>query len=121
MVTPKVARWVPAAHLMAAGLALAAIGNFMLAQIDGGTSLWVLVAGTVIVGLGLSPMFTLANDLIIGSAPPERAGAASGISETGAELGIALSIVPTNTPSRTVSPTETLRHVGERSESGRPV
>jgi MFS transporter, DHA2 family, multidrug resistance protein len=37
-------------------------------------------------------LFTLTNDLIIGSAPPERAGAASGISETGAELGGALSI-----------------------------
>ena len=34
----------------------------------------------------------LFRSLIIGSAPPERAGAASGISETGAELGGALSI-----------------------------
>ena len=40
--------------------------------------------------LGLAPLFTVTNDLIIGSAPPERAGAASGISETGAELGGAL-------------------------------
>ena len=37
-------------------------------------------------------MFTLATDLIVGSAPPERAGAASAISETGAELGGALGI-----------------------------
>jgi DHA2 family multidrug resistance protein-like MFS transporter len=34
----------------------------------------------------------LTNDLILGAAPPERAGAASAISETGAELGGALSI-----------------------------
>jgi DHA2 family multidrug resistance protein-like MFS transporter len=46
----------------------------------------------VIYSLGLAPLFTLTNDLIIGTAPPERAGAASGISETGAELGGALSI-----------------------------
>src|SRR5256885_8347424 len=39
-----------------------------------------------------SPLFTLTNDVIIGSAPPERAGAASGISETCAELGGALGI-----------------------------
>ena len=37
-------------------------------------------------------MFTLTTDLIVGSAPPERAGAASAISETGAELGGALGI-----------------------------
>ena len=37
-------------------------------------------------------MFTATTDLVVGSAPPERAGAASGISETGAELGGALGI-----------------------------
>lgn len=42
--------------------------------------------------LGASPLFTLTNDIIIGSAPPERAGAASGISETCAEFGGALGI-----------------------------
>jgi DHA2 family multidrug resistance protein-like MFS transporter len=42
--------------------------------------------------LGASPVFTLTNDIIIGSAPPERAGAASGISETCAEFGGALGI-----------------------------
>jgi DHA2 family multidrug resistance protein-like MFS transporter len=35
---------------------------------------------------------TLATELAVGSAPPERAGAASGISETSAELGGALGI-----------------------------
>jgi DHA2 family multidrug resistance protein-like MFS transporter len=37
-------------------------------------------------------VFTLTNDLIIGGAPPEQAGAASGISETASELGGALGI-----------------------------
>jgi len=46
----------------------------------------------VIFSLGLSPIFTLTTDLIVGAAPAERAGAASAISETGAELGGALSI-----------------------------
>jgi DHA2 family multidrug resistance protein-like MFS transporter len=50
------------------------------------------VAASVVYSLGFAPIFTLTNDLIISSAPPERAGAASGISETGAELGGALSI-----------------------------
>jgi DHA2 family multidrug resistance protein-like MFS transporter len=42
--------------------------------------------------LGLAPVITLTTDVIVGSAPPERAGAASAISETGAELGGALGI-----------------------------
>lgn len=44
------------------------------------------------ISLGLAPVFGLTTELIVGSAPPERAGAASGISETGAELGGALGI-----------------------------
>ena len=35
---------------------------------------------------------TLTTDLIVGAAPPERAGAAAAISETGSELGGALGI-----------------------------
>src|SRR2546425_204858 len=50
------------------------------------------VASTVVFSLGLSPVFTLANDLIIGAAPPERAGAASAISETCSEFGGRLAI-----------------------------
>ena len=46
----------------------------------------------VVYSLGLAPVFTLATDIIVGSAPPERAGAASAISETGSEFGGALGI-----------------------------
>jgi DHA2 family multidrug resistance protein-like MFS transporter len=46
----------------------------------------------VVVALGLAPVFTLATDLVIGSAPPERAGGAAAISETSSELGGALGI-----------------------------
>jgi DHA2 family multidrug resistance protein-like MFS transporter len=90
--TPRLAVRLPRAPLIAGGLGLAAVGNAMLAWLDGSTSMWVLAAANVLVGLGLSPMMTLANDLILSNAPPERAGAASGISETGAELGVALGI-----------------------------
>jgi DHA2 family multidrug resistance protein-like MFS transporter len=57
-----------------------------------GSSLALFVAGDVVSSLGLAPVFTLATDLIIGSAPPERAGAAAALSETGSELGGALGI-----------------------------
>jgi MFS transporter, DHA2 family, multidrug resistance protein len=46
----------------------------------------------VIISIGLAPVITLATELIVGSAPPEQAGAATGISETSGELGGALGI-----------------------------
>jgi DHA2 family multidrug resistance protein-like MFS transporter len=50
------------------------------------------VAGSVAFSLGSAPMTTLATDLMVGTAPPDRAGAASGISETSSEFGGALGI-----------------------------
>jgi DHA2 family multidrug resistance protein-like MFS transporter len=46
----------------------------------------------VVFALGLAPLYTLAADLMVGSVPPERAGAAAGISETSSEFGGALGI-----------------------------
>jgi DHA2 family multidrug resistance protein-like MFS transporter len=42
--------------------------------------------------LGLAPVFTLATDMMVGTAPPERAGAAAAVSETSSEFGGALGI-----------------------------
>jgi MFS transporter, DHA2 family, multidrug resistance protein len=64
----------------------------VLTQVGASAGLAPLIAGSVIISLGLAPVFALTTELIVGSAPPERAGAASGISETGAELGGALGI-----------------------------
>jgi DHA2 family multidrug resistance protein-like MFS transporter len=92
LVVPRIAHLIRPAHFIAGGLAFGAIGFAMMTQLDASTGLAILVPATVIFSLGLSPLFTLTNDLIISSAPPERAGAASGISETCAELGGALGI-----------------------------
>jgi DHA2 family multidrug resistance protein-like MFS transporter len=92
-VTPRIAQRVGARSLIAGGLGLAALGLAMLTQVgrqDGG--LTILVMASVVISLGFAPVFGLTTELIVGSAPPERAGAASGISETGAELGGALGI-----------------------------
>ena len=92
LLAPLVARRVRPAFVMAAGLALSAVGFGMVAQIGAGSGLPVLVAGSVIFSLGVAPVGTLATDLMVGSATPEKAGAASGISETSAEFGGALGI-----------------------------
>jgi DHA2 family multidrug resistance protein-like MFS transporter len=92
MLTPLIVRRVRPAFVIAAGLALAASGFGLFTQVGAGTSLAVFVAGTVVWALGLAPVFTVTIDLIVGAAPPERAGAASAVSETSAELGGALGI-----------------------------
>jgi MFS transporter, DHA2 family, multidrug resistance protein len=89
---PRLLRRFRPAYVIGAGLAMSAVGLAMLTQLDGSPGLTVLVGASVIISLGLAPVFTATTDLIVGSAPPERAGAASGISETGAELGGAVGI-----------------------------
>jgi DHA2 family multidrug resistance protein-like MFS transporter len=93
LATPALARRIPPAPLMAWGLVLSSIGYFLLTTIGQSTAhLPLFAVATTILSFGASPLFTLTNDIIIGSAPPERAGAASGISETCAEFGGALGI-----------------------------
>ena len=68
------------------------MGFAVLAQVGGPDGLAALVTGYVVLSLGLAPVFTLATDLIVGTAPPEQAGAASAVAETSSELGGALGI-----------------------------
>ena len=92
LLAPAFVKRVRPATVMAAGLAIAAVGLLGLTQVGVDEGLGVLVGSSVVYSLGIAPVFTLTNDLILGAAPPERAGSASAISETGAELGGALSI-----------------------------
>ena len=92
LLAPVIVRRLRPAFVMAGGLTLAAIGFAMFTRIDGSTSFAVFACGSTMFALGLAPVFTLTTDLIVGAAPPERAGAASALSETSAEFGGALGI-----------------------------
>jgi DHA2 family multidrug resistance protein-like MFS transporter len=92
MLAPRVSRIVRPAFGVAGGLLLTAAGLGLLTQVDPSSGLTPVVAGSIVFSIGLGPVFILATDLIVGTAPAERAGAASAISETGAELGGALGI-----------------------------
>jgi MFS transporter, DHA2 family, multidrug resistance protein len=89
---PVIVRWARPAYVMAGGLVVASVGFAALTQVAGPNGLAALVTGYVLLSLGLAPVFTLATDLIVGTVPPERAGAASAIAETSSELGGALGI-----------------------------
>jgi MFS transporter, DHA2 family, multidrug resistance protein len=91
---PRILRVVRPAYVVGGGLAMAAVGLGVLTQVGGSANadLAILAGASLVISLGLAPVFTATTDLIVSSAPPERAGAASGISETGGELGGALGI-----------------------------
>jgi DHA2 family multidrug resistance protein-like MFS transporter len=89
---PRVLGRVRPAYVVAAGLAAAAAGLFLLATAQVDEGLPALVAASVVISAGMGPVFGLTTEMVVGSAPPEKAGAASGISETAAELGGALGI-----------------------------
>jgi DHA2 family multidrug resistance protein-like MFS transporter len=92
MLTPLLVRRIRPGFVIAGGLVLAGAGFALLTQVAADSALATLVTGSVVFALGLAPVYTLAADLMVGTAPPERAGAAAGISETSSEFGGALGI-----------------------------
>ncbi|MEV6446307.1 MFS transporter [Amycolatopsis sp. NPDC051716] len=104
---PVLARKFRPAYVVAAGMVIAAIGYLVLALVGfdvvfarGGHDTVLLHGDTlalVVVGWALAlggnglPAGLLVG-MIIGSAPPEKAGSASAIQQTGTELGLALGI-----------------------------
>jgi DHA2 family multidrug resistance protein-like MFS transporter len=90
--TPSLAKRIRPAYLMSAGLVIAALGMGIVTTLDAGSSLWLLALSQGVIALGMGPTFILGLDMIVGTAPPERAGAASAISETAQEFGFALGV-----------------------------
>ncbi len=92
MAAPYLARTFSPHRVIALGFLVSALGFGYLTQLDGVTSPWPMFAGMVVFCLGLSPIGAITTDLVMAEAPPERAGAASAISETSFEFGGALGI-----------------------------
>ncbi len=92
LATPALARRFRPSAVIAAGLVLASIGFGVLTQVGATSGIAVIVAASILFSIGLSPAITLVTDRVLSSAPPERAGTASALSETSAELGGALGI-----------------------------
>jgi DHA2 family multidrug resistance protein-like MFS transporter len=89
LVAPALAHRFRPAHVIAAGMIVSMVGFLLIAS---GGGLAVTVIGTVLATSGLAPMLVLSIGLVIGSVPPEKAGAVGAISQTSNELGVALGI-----------------------------
>ena len=82
-------RGVERAYLVTAGFVVAA-GGYGLLALAGTDSLWLVLAACGVLAAGIVVVMSQLTDLALGSAPVEKAGAASSLLETGTEFGGAL-------------------------------
>ncbi|WP_426998304.1 MFS transporter [Pseudarthrobacter sp. N5] len=86
LVVPLVRKIRPG-FVVAGGLSLSAAGYLTVAFGDHSTGPALLLGALLVLALGVGAAETISNDLILGSVPAEKSGAAAAISETGYEVG----------------------------------
>ena len=84
------ARRIDRSSLMATGFVLAAGGFLVMTRVTPYTGLWLALLGATFYAVGLVTVLALNAELGLGVAPPERAGSAAALMESGTELGGAL-------------------------------
>lgn len=88
-VVPIAKKW-PARIVVPVALVFSLAGYLAVAFATGPDSLGALVGAFVALGIGIGAAETVSNELVLASAPPAKAGAASAVSETAYELGAVL-------------------------------
>jgi DHA2 family multidrug resistance protein-like MFS transporter len=90
-VAPMLGRRIRPSYLFPAGLAISVAGLLVMTQ-SGTSGASTLVIGFLVTCIGTGPLVALGTNLIVGSVPPERAGSAAAIAQTGNEFGYAMGI-----------------------------
>ncbi|WP_448262781.1 MFS transporter [Microbacterium aurum] len=85
-----VARRVSARIVVPVALAFSVVAYLLVPLAVGDGALALLIGVFTLLGIGIGAAETVSNDLILASAPPAKAGAASAVSETAYELGAVL-------------------------------
>lgn len=89
---PLMTRRVRPGMVLGSALALSAAGYALMAIVGPTDGAALLVSGFSLAYLGLGTIAALGTDLVVGAAPPAKAGSASAMSEMVQELGIALGV-----------------------------
>ncbi|GAB3846774.1 MFS transporter [Micromonospora andamanensis] len=92
LLAPVLTARIPAATVVAGGLAVAALGAALVVVTGTGAPLPLLVAAISVTGLGHGAAIALVSDLIISSAPAGQTGSAAAAQEVSGELGTALGV-----------------------------
>jgi DHA2 family multidrug resistance protein-like MFS transporter len=78
--------------VVAAGLGVGAFGLLLQSQASASGGLGLVVSVLVLASFGIALPMALTMNLILGATPPEKAGAAASLQETGGEFGVALGV-----------------------------
>ncbi|MEU5453487.1 MFS transporter [Streptomyces globisporus] len=78
--------------IMGSGLLVSCGAFALLSQMSVDSPIALFVAGVFCMSFGVSPVMILGLELAVGSAPPERAGAASSVAETIQEFALGLGV-----------------------------
>ncbi|MEU8639858.1 MFS transporter [Amycolatopsis sp. NPDC048633] len=89
MTAPSLTRRMTPATAIAGGLVVSSAGGVLLAFTGG---LPLVMLGIAVLTLGTGPLFALGIGLVMGSVPPERAGSAASMADTGNYLGGSLGL-----------------------------
>ncbi|MFI6183001.1 MFS transporter [Nonomuraea sp. NPDC051191] len=89
---PMLVRKVRPGLVVCAGLLVGASGFMLLSRLDVTGQSGLLIAGIMLMAGGVTLVLTVSSDLIIATAPPERAGSVAGLSQVATEFGGALGI-----------------------------
>ncbi|MFL1376429.1 MULTISPECIES: MFS transporter [unclassified Nocardiopsis] len=92
VLAPVLTRWIRPGFVVAGVLALSSAGYVLLGLVGVSGGPLPVVLAFSLVYLGLGAIAALGTDLVVGAAPPEKAGSASALSETVQELGLAAGI-----------------------------
>jgi DHA2 family multidrug resistance protein-like MFS transporter len=92
MIAPRLARRFRPEFVLGFGMLVAAVGLVLFTQISDGNGVVLVVLGLSVSAFGMGPQGVLGTEMVIGAVPPQKAGAASAMSETSAEFGIAMGI-----------------------------
>ncbi len=91
-IAPRLTRRMRPEFVLGFGMLVAAAGMVLFTQIDNSNGVVLVVFGVSIAAFGMGPQGVLGTEMVIGSVPPNKAGAASAMSETAAEFGISTGI-----------------------------
>ncbi|MFC9893205.1 MFS transporter [Nocardia sp. NPDC127579] len=94
LVAAWLVRWWRPGQVLCGSMLMAAVGAslFWLLRAEPAAEVWPFVVGFGLIGVGAGVALTVSADLIVSSAPAERAGNAAAISETALEGGVALGV-----------------------------
>ncbi|MCC3375328.1 MFS transporter [Cohnella sp. REN36] len=92
VLSPLIARRIRPARLIGAGLLVSVAGCVLLTQAGTESGLSTILIGYICFNLGAAPLPSLSNELVIGSAPPEKAGSAAALLQTSGEFAFAAGI-----------------------------